>query len=132
MSESTFSTIPNSSKASKGNSNKFASSITTSKSIFSLFSLPSNHIRQPSKQHGSDHSRKDKLAYRHHSTSSLEVKETHIMNKDYDPDTGNKMINKYMLVRELGRGVHGKVKLGKDMESGELVVSILFLLNMKT
>src|ERR1044072_1552626 len=98
MSESTLSTISNSSKASKENSNKFVSSNTTSKSIFSLFSSPSNHTRQPSQQltsHGSNHSKKDKMPQRHYSNSSLlEVKETHIMNKEYDPSTGNKMINK--------------------------------------
>ncbi|POG62636.1 kinase-like domain-containing protein [Rhizophagus irregularis DAOM 181602=DAOM 197198] len=60
------------------------------------------------------------MSYRHHSVPSIEVKETNTVCKDYDPSTGNKMINKYMLIRELGRGVHGKVKLGKDMETGEL------------
>ncbi|CAJ0751313.1 10218_t:CDS:2 [Entrophospora sp. SA101] len=35
--------------------------------------------------------------------------------------TDNKLINQYMLIKELGRGVHGKVKLGKDLETGELV-----------
>ena len=45
------------------------------------------------------------------------------MMKDYDPATGNKMINKYMIVRELGRGVHGKVKLCRDTETNELCVS---------
>jgi len=47
------------------------------------------------------------------------------MCKDYDPVTGNKRVNKYMLIKEVGRGVHGKVKLGRDMETGELVVSII-------
>ncbi|PKC61449.1 kinase-like protein [Rhizophagus irregularis] len=60
------------------------------------------------------------MSYRHHSVPSIEVKETNTVCKDYDPSTGNMMINKYMLIRELGRGVHGKVKLGKDMETGEL------------
>ncbi|KAG0365213.1 hypothetical protein BGZ54_006754 [Gamsiella multidivaricata] len=41
------------------------------------------------------------------------------MMKDYDPMTGNKMINKYMVVRELGRGVHGKVKLCRDTITNE-------------
>lgn len=45
------------------------------------------------------------------------------MMKDYDPMTGNKMINKYMVVRELGRGVHGKVKLCRDTVTDELCVS---------
>ena len=57
------------------------------------------------------------------SPSPLPVKETHTMMKDYDPATGNKMINKYMIVRELGRGVHGKVKLCRDTETNELCVS---------
>ncbi|KAF9113684.1 hypothetical protein BGX27_001047 [Mortierella sp. AM989] len=42
------------------------------------------------------------------SPSPLPVRETNTMRKEYDPMTGNKMINKYMVVRELGRGVHGK------------------------
>ncbi|KAK3838100.1 MAG: kinase-like domain-containing protein [Linnemannia gamsii] len=54
------------------------------------------------------------------SPSPQPVKETHKMMKDYDPMTGNKMINKYMVVRELGRGVHGKVKLCRDTTTDEL------------
>ncbi|KAG0329346.1 hypothetical protein BGZ99_002352 [Dissophora globulifera] len=54
------------------------------------------------------------------SPSPKPVKETRTMMKDYDPTTGNKMINKYMVVRELGRGVHGKVKLCRDTETDEL------------
>ncbi|KAF9939617.1 hypothetical protein BGZ67_009197 [Mortierella alpina] len=54
------------------------------------------------------------------SPSPQPVKETHTMMKDYDPMTGNKMINKYMVVRELGRGVHGKVKLCRDTVTNEL------------
>ncbi len=44
--------------------------------------------------------------------------------KDYDPISGRKVINKYEIIRELGRGVHGKVKLGRDLEVGEPVVSL--------
>ncbi|KAG0214028.1 hypothetical protein BGX31_001158 [Mortierella sp. GBA43] len=40
------------------------------------------------------------------------------MNKEYD-NMGNKMINKYLVVRELGRGVHGKVKLCRDTITNE-------------
>ncbi|KAG0232400.1 hypothetical protein BGW42_008191 [Actinomortierella wolfii] len=54
------------------------------------------------------------------SPSPQPVKETHTMMKNYDPMTGNKMINKYMVVRELGRGVHGKVKLCRDTLTDEL------------
>jgi hypothetical protein len=123
MSESTLSTTSNSSKV---NNNKLVSSHTSSKSLFSFFGSSSNHNRSSLQliSHAGDQSKKDKIAYRHQSVPSIEVKETNTVYKDYDPNTGNKMINKYMLVRELGRGVHGKVKLGKDMETGELFVSI--------
>ncbi|KAF9343612.1 hypothetical protein BGX26_005461 [Mortierella sp. AD094] len=53
------------------------------------------------------------------SPSPQPVRETHTMKKEYDPMTGNKMINKYMVVRELGRGVHGKVKLCQDITTSE-------------
>lgn len=51
------------------------------------------------------------------------VKETHTMTKEYDPTTGIKMINKYMVVQELGRGVHGKVKLCCDTMTDKPYVS---------
>lgn len=48
---------------------------------------------------------------------------TNTIFKDYDPVTGNKIINsKYMIIRELGRGVHGKVKLAQSLDTGGLVV----------
>ncbi|TPX36258.1 hypothetical protein SmJEL517_g01468 [Synchytrium microbalum] len=52
---------------------------------------------------------------------SGEVKETNILAKELDPTTGNKMINKYMVIRELGRGVYGKVKYCVDIETNEEV-----------
>lgn len=51
---------------------------------------------------------------------SQTVIETHNIVVDYDPITQNKMINQYEIIRELGRGCHGKVKLGKNMETGQL------------
>ena len=59
------------------------------------------------------------------SPSLQPVKETHTMMKDYHPMTGNKMINKYMIVHELGRGMHGKVKLCRDTQTNELCVSFI-------
>ncbi|KAJ1736043.1 hypothetical protein LPJ61_000186 [Coemansia biformis] len=47
------------------------------------------------------------------------VHETHHMEVQHDPHTGRKMINQYMIIRELGRGTHGKVKLAFDTISGE-------------
>ncbi|KAI8993201.1 kinase-like domain-containing protein [Pilobolus umbonatus] len=46
---------------------------------------------------------------------------TNTVHKDYDPNTGNKLINHYMIIKEIGRGVHGKVKLAENMDTGELV-----------
>lgn len=54
-------------------------------------------------------------------SSSVSVKETHHINIDYDPVSGRKTLNTYEIIRELGRGQHGKVKLGRDIESGEYV-----------
>ena len=47
------------------------------------------------------------------------VKETYKVNRDTD-DSGNKKINNYILLKELGRGVHGKVKLCRDSTDGTL------------
>jgi hypothetical protein len=49
------------------------------------------------------------------------VTETHHVTKDYDHRTGAKVINKYEFIKTVGRGVHGKVKLAKDIETGEYV-----------
>lgn len=48
-------------------------------------------------------------------------KETHTAEIEHDTFSGNKFINNYEIVRELGRGEHGKVKLGRDIENGTLV-----------
>ncbi|KAJ2368633.1 hypothetical protein IW150_005358, partial [Coemansia sp. RSA 2607] len=53
------------------------------------------------------------------SQSSDAVHETHRMQVVHDPYTGRKMINQYMIIRELGRGTHGKVKLAFDTVTGE-------------
>lgn len=46
-------------------------------------------------------------------TSNVEI--------DYDTFSGNKFINHYEVLNELGRGQHGKVKLGRNMDTGNLV-----------
>ncbi|CAN6642209.1 hypothetical protein TRVA0_019S00782 [Trichomonascus vanleenenianus] len=55
------------------------------------------------------------------SLSQTSVKETHHISIDYDPVSGRKMLNTYEIIRELGRGQHGKVKLGRNLETGEYV-----------
>jgi serine/threonine protein kinase len=39
----------------------------------------------------------------------------------YDPESGRKMLNRYEIIRQLGRGQHGKVKLARNLETGEYV-----------
>lgn len=56
-----------------------------------------------------------------------EVQETRTIRVDYDPITGNKRINQYEILKELGRGCHGKVKLGRDTVTGELVVRLCLI-----
>lgn len=49
------------------------------------------------------------------------VKETSSLEIEFDPISGRKSVNHYEILREIGRGVHGKVKLGRNLENGELV-----------
>lgn len=46
---------------------------------------------------------------------------THKALVDLDSMTGRKLINQYEVIEELGRGVHGKVKLARNLETGESV-----------
>jgi len=44
-----------------------------------------------------------------------------LLDIDFDPISGRKSINKYEIIDEIGRGSHGKVKLGRDLQNGEFV-----------
>lgn len=48
-------------------------------------------------------------------------KETHTAEVDRDLVTGNKLINQYEILEELGRGEHGKVKLGRHVTTKQKV-----------
>ncbi|KAL4808510.1 kinase-like domain-containing protein [Aspergillus unguis] len=48
-------------------------------------------------------------------------KETHTVEVDRDVVTGNKVINQYEILEELGRGEHGKVKLGRHVTTRQKV-----------
>ncbi|CAL5867655.1 uncharacterized protein PFLUO_LOCUS1874 [Penicillium psychrofluorescens] len=48
-------------------------------------------------------------------------KETHIVEVDRDLITGNKVINQYEILEELGRGEHGKVKLCRHVATKQKV-----------
>ncbi|KAK4575383.1 hypothetical protein LTR86_001237 [Recurvomyces mirabilis] len=54
-----------------------------------------------------------------HFTQRQAPKETHVADIDVDPVSGRKLINHYEVVDEIGRGAHGKVKLGRDLHSAE-------------
>lgn len=46
---------------------------------------------------------------------------THKLLKDVDPISGRKLVNNYEFFEKLGSGTHGTVKLGKNLNTGELV-----------
>ncbi|KAI9848194.1 MAG: hypothetical protein M1837_000868 [Sclerophora amabilis] len=54
-----------------------------------------------------------------HWTQLQRPKETHIADVDIDPISGRKVLNQYEIIDELGRGVHGKVKLGRSLEKNQ-------------
>ncbi|KAL2857783.1 kinase-like domain-containing protein [Aspergillus pseudoustus] len=56
-----------------------------------------------------------------HPTHLQPPKETHTVDINRDNMTGNKVINKYEILEELGRGEHGKVKLGRHIETRQKV-----------
>lgn len=49
------------------------------------------------------------------------TRRTHVANIDRDFTTGRKIINHYEVIEEIGRGVHGKVKLARDLDIGQNV-----------
>ncbi|KAK3314764.1 hypothetical protein B0H66DRAFT_321517 [Apodospora peruviana] len=56
-----------------------------------------------------------------HPLQSHKVRETHKANVEHDFTTGRKLINHYEIIEELGRGMHGKVKLARNLETGDNV-----------
>ncbi|KAL2864624.1 putative serine/threonine protein kinase [Aspergillus lucknowensis] len=56
-----------------------------------------------------------------HPTHLQPPKETHTAEVDRDIVTGNKLINQYEILEELGRGEHGKVKLGRHVATRQKV-----------
>ncbi|KAF9892713.1 hypothetical protein FE257_001115 [Aspergillus nanangensis] len=56
-----------------------------------------------------------------HPTHLPPPKETHTAEVDRDVVTGNKVVNQYEILEELGRGEHGKVKLGRHVATRQKV-----------
>lgn len=46
---------------------------------------------------------------------------TNVADVDRDPVSGRKLLNQYEIIDELGRGVHGKVKLGRNLDKNQAV-----------
>lgn len=77
----------------------------------------------PSNTHATDSSdtlTKSLHLHENASTASF-VKETNHVNIDFNPVSGRKQLNTYEVIKEIGRGQHGKVKLAFNSESGDLV-----------
>ncbi|KAF3025666.1 hypothetical protein E8E14_013729 [Neopestalotiopsis sp. 37M] len=56
-----------------------------------------------------------------HPLQNHKVRETNKALVDLDLMTGRKIINQYEVIEEIGRGVHGKVKLARNLETSENV-----------
>ncbi|OWP01672.1 hypothetical protein B2J93_8935 [Marssonina coronariae] len=56
-----------------------------------------------------------------HPLQMHKVRETHKAQVEQDFITGRKLINQYEIINEIGRGVHGKVKLARSLETGGFV-----------
>ncbi|KAG5997192.1 hypothetical protein E4U43_002702 [Claviceps pusilla] len=56
-----------------------------------------------------------------HPLQTHRVRETHKALIDLDSINGRKTINQYEVIEEIGRGMHGKVKLARNLETGENV-----------
>ena len=59
-----------------------------------------------------------------HFMQRVPPKETHVADVEVDPVSGRKLINHYEIMDELGRGTHGKVKLGRDLDNNGAYVAI--------
>ncbi|CAI1988984.1 hypothetical protein SEUBUCD646_0E02150 [Saccharomyces eubayanus] len=55
------------------------------------------------------------------SATKNKVKETNRISLTYDPVSKRKVLNTYEIIKELGHGQHGKVKLSRDILSKQLV-----------
>ncbi|KAJ6781299.1 hypothetical protein PWT90_10159 [Aphanocladium album] len=56
-----------------------------------------------------------------HPLQTHKVRETHKALIDNDNVTGRKVINQYEVIEEIGRGMHGKVKLARNLETSDNV-----------
>ncbi|CAG8978642.1 hypothetical protein HYALB_00009458 [Hymenoscyphus albidus] len=93
---------------------KIANSAPSSPGLFSPSTLPQRIPLPPSD--GTPHS----SPYLH-PLQMHKVRETHKAMVEQDFLTGRKLINQYEVIEEIGRGVHGKVKLARSLETSDYV-----------
>ncbi|KAK3387467.1 hypothetical protein B0H63DRAFT_521519 [Podospora didyma] len=85
-------------------------------------SLPRSNMSLPASQPASESTTPGILNSPYlHPLQTHKIRETHKANVEHDYTTGRKLINHYEIIEELGRGMHGKVKLARNLESGENV-----------
>ncbi|KAI2716065.1 hypothetical protein DTO012A7_3552 [Penicillium roqueforti] len=82
-----------------------------------LFSMRHSRMGTPSASDDDVSTRSSLL----HPSHLQPPKETHTAEVDRDIITGNKTINQYEILEELGRGEHGKVKLGQHIATKQKV-----------
>ncbi|KAI5953049.1 hypothetical protein KGF57_004041 [Candida theae] len=107
-------------------STKYITTTTTVHPISRLRSPNSSSLLSPYTQHTSAlHSQSNIIGTgsRPSTPSGYEspVKETNRVLLEYDPITKRKVLNTFEILKEIGRGEHGKVKLAKDLINNELV-----------
>ncbi|ODV86764.1 hypothetical protein CANARDRAFT_184077, partial [[Candida] arabinofermentans NRRL YB-2248] len=92
-------------------SNKNISSSNTN-----LTKLETGHLNRPPSSNGSTAS-----ASASKSSGKSTVKETHYVHVEYNPVTRKRVLNTYEILKDLGSGQHGKVKLARGMDTNEFV-----------
>lgn len=78
--------------------------------------LEKQRVRQLNHPHHQEH-----ISSPHSLGLPGKVKETNEISLKYDPVSKRKVLNTYELIRELGHGQHGKVKLARELVTGQPV-----------
>ncbi|GME98250.1 unnamed protein product [Ambrosiozyma monospora] len=79
------------------------------------------HQQNSRQHHPTAHPRSVSMTKSASNASTSTVKETHHVHVEYDPVTRKRVLNSYEILRDLGSGQHGKVKLAMDTATRQLV-----------
>jgi [calcium/calmodulin-dependent protein kinase] kinase len=97
-----------------------SSTPTTSPGLFSPVARHAHHIPTSSLSESNTPAPPFDSPYLH-PLQTRRVRETHKALIDSDTVTGRKSINQYEVIEEIGRGMHGKVKLARNLSTNENV-----------